>query len=65
MPPFAGPRARLCCTRYPVNILMEPSSMRTGKFTVSSRLQVLRYAAMSSDRPSSAAASSNCLSATS
>src|SRR4051812_12168416 len=44
MPPLAGPRAVLCCTRWPVNTRVVPSSMRTGIATVSARLGVLRTA---------------------
>src|ERR1700675_1042549 len=51
----------LCCTRQPVNTLTEPSSMRTGKWTVSSRLTSRRPRRASSDRPiTSAAASKRC-----
>src|SRR5213593_327326 len=42
IPPLNGPRASLYCTRYPVNTRIEPSSIRTGKFTVSSRFGCLR-----------------------
>ena len=30
MPPLAGPRASLCCTRKPRNTFTHPSSIRTG-----------------------------------
>src|SRR3972149_7232039 len=40
MPPLAGPRARLCWTRYPVNTFVLPSSICTGKLLASSLLQL-------------------------
>ena len=36
-PPLYGPRAPLCCTRYPWNTSMRPSSIRTGNDTLRSR----------------------------
>src|SRR6202011_2134934 len=59
MPPLAGPRLMLCCTRQPVNTCTDPSSMRTGKWTVSSRLTSRRPRRVSSERPMTSAAASN------
>src|SRR2546426_103021 len=58
MPPLAGPRLMLCCTRQPVKTWTEPSSMRTGKWTVSSRLTSRRPCRASSERPMTSAAAS-------
>src|SRR4051794_38451817 len=33
MPPFEGPRATLCVTRYPLNTAVSPSSIVTGTET--------------------------------
>src|SRR6185369_5986269 len=41
MPPFAGPRAMLCCTRYPSNTLVSPPSIRTGIETISAKRQLI------------------------
>src|SRR5258706_698948 len=61
MPPLAGPRLMLCWTRQPVNTRTPPSSVRTGKWTVSSRLTSRRPRRASSERPiTSAAASKRC-----
>src|SRR5436190_1068105 len=59
MPPLAGPRLMLCWTRQPVKTWTEPSSMRTGKWTVSSRLTSRRLPRASSERPMTSAAASN------
>src|SRR5882672_8678010 len=58
MPPLAGPRLMLCWTRQPVKTWTEPSSMRTGKWTVSSRLTSRRPWRASSERPMTSAAAS-------
>src|SRR5712692_9556256 len=58
MPPLAGPRLMLCCTRQPVKTCTEPLSMRTGKCTVSSRLTSRRPRRTSSERPITSAAAS-------
>src|SRR5579884_1727144 len=58
MPPLAGPRLMLCCTRNPVYRCTEPSSWRTGKWTVSSRLTSRRRRRVSSGRPRTSAAAS-------
>src|SRR2546430_1063633 len=58
MPPLAGPRLMLCWTRQPVKTWTEPSSIRTGKWTVSSRLTSRRPARASSERPITSAAAS-------
>src|SRR6266516_3755078 len=58
MPPLAGPRLMLCWTRQPVNTWTEPSSNRTGKWTVSSRLTSRRPWRASSERPMTSAAAS-------
>ena len=42
MPPFAGPRATLCCTRNPVNTLICPLSIFVGMETSSTRFGVRR-----------------------
>src|SRR5512137_2728728 len=42
MPPLYGPRASLCWTLYPVWTLTDPSSILTGKFTVSSLFGLFR-----------------------
>src|SRR3954454_13691364 len=42
MPPFDGPRATLCVTRYPWKTLVEPSSMPTGTETSTDFLHPLR-----------------------
>src|SRR3981081_1412629 len=47
-----------CCTRQPVNTCTDPSSMRTGKWTVSSRLTSRRPRRVSSERPITSAAAS-------
>jgi hypothetical protein len=39
-PPLNGPRALLCCTRYPLNTLKPPPSMGTRTWTVTSRVGV-------------------------
>src|SRR2546430_15261272 len=59
MPPLAGPRLMLCWTRQPVKTWTEPSSMRTGKWPVSSRLPSRRLPRASSERPMTSAAASN------
>src|SRR3989304_5519977 len=51
MPPLNGPSASLNCTRYPVNTLSLPSSIFTGKFTVSSRFGVLKSSIRAGSRP--------------
>src|SRR3989304_5812481 len=51
IPPLNGPRASLNCTRYPVNTFRLPSSIFTGKFTVSSRFGVLNSSIRSGFRP--------------
>src|ERR1700704_4471694 len=61
IPPLAGPRLMLCCTRHPVNTRTDPSSMRTGKWTVSSRLTSRRPLRASSDKPMTSAAESKRL----
>src|SRR5437879_9561740 len=40
MPPFDGPRAMLCCTRYPVKTFNCPLSIFVGMETSSTRLGV-------------------------
>ena len=37
IPPLVGPRTGLWCTRYPVKMRTDPSSIPTGKCTTSSR----------------------------
>src|SRR5216684_379387 len=58
MPPLAGPRLMLCWTRQPVKTCTELSSMRTGKWTVSSRLTSRKPRRVSSERPITSAAAS-------
>src|SRR4051812_28386842 len=65
MPPLAGPRPRLCWTRKPVKTWTEPSSIFTGKWTVSSRRGSRRTRRMPSSRFRRSAARSNCRCATS
>src|SRR4029450_7558919 len=60
MPPFAGPRARLCCTRYPVRTLTEPSSISVGTDTTSWRLGGRSPSRIPSSSPIFSAAVSNC-----
>src|SRR5713226_2272476 len=48
----------LCCTRHPVNTRTDPSSRRTGKCTVSSRLTSRKPRRVSSERPITSAAAS-------
>ena len=64
MPPLAGPRPRLCWTRWPSKTRVEPSSMRTGKCTVSCRRGSRSTAAIPGSRFSRLAARSNCCWAT-
>src|SRR6202171_3043935 len=59
MPPLAGPRLMVCCTRQPVNTRTDPSSMRTRKWTGSSRLTSRRPRRASSESPITSAAASN------
>jgi hypothetical protein len=65
IPPLAGPRVVLCWMRYPVKILMVPSSILTGKLTVSSRLVLLILATTPGSRFRWATAFSTCFRATS
>src|SRR3954469_485845 len=65
MPPFAGPRPRLCWTRKPVKTETLPSSIFTGKWTVSSRRGSPRTRRVPSSRLRRSAARSNCCCATS
>ena len=60
MPPLVGPRASLYCTRNPWKVRIEPSSMRTGRETWSSRIGSLRAAATSGSSLRILAHSSNC-----
>src|SRR5258706_3307096 len=55
MPPLYGPRAPLCCTRYPRTMSSDPSSRLTGTCTLISRCEVLTTSWSSSDRPISRA----------
>ena len=64
IPPLAGPRPRLCWTRCPSKTRVEPSSMRTGKCTVSCRRGSRSTAAIPGSRFSRLAARSNCCWAT-
>src|SRR5918996_2137327 len=59
MPPLAGPRLTLCWTRWPVNTWTLPSSIVTGKFTVSSRCGTRNTRRIPSSRSSFSAAWSN------
>src|SRR4030042_4342715 len=52
MPPLYGPRASLCWTLYPVNILIDPSSILTGKFTWSSLLGCFKTSSTPASSPS-------------
>ena len=58
MPPFAGPRAIECWTRYPVKTSMRPSSSTTGMLTVNSMAGWRRTLRIPSSNFSSSAASS-------
>src|SRR3990170_5961130 len=60
MPPLVGPRITLWCTRYPVKTRTDPSSMLTGKWTVSSRCGVARNSWMPRFSDSRPAAWENC-----
>ena len=57
MPPFAGPRAKLYCTRYPVKTSMPPLSRWNGIEKMIWRDGCVRIALIPGSRLSSAAAS--------
>src|SRR5712691_11372043 len=65
MPPLNGPIASLYWTRYPVNTLMCPSSIFTGKCTVSSRRGFFRTSSIPPSKFSLFPARSICSRATS
>ncbi len=60
IPPLAGPRAKLCWTRYPSNMRNDPSSIFTGKATISWRWASRRKARTPGFRPRRSAAASYC-----
>src|SRR5262245_5101047 len=60
IPPLAGPRARLCCTRYPSNTLIEPSSILVGMETTSWRFGLRRTSRSHASSFRLSAAVSNC-----
>ncbi len=64
MPPLAGPRDMLCCTRYPVKTSMFPSSIFTGNSTISWRSGSRRILRSPRSSPRRSAARSNCCCAT-
>jgi len=65
MPPLVMPLASLYWTRNPWNTLTEPSSMRTGNDTWSSRMGVLRIAVTSGSKSRISAHLSSCFCTTS
>src|ERR1700693_2807248 len=64
MPPLAGPRLTLCWMRNPVKTSTWPSSMVTGRLTVSSRWGTRSTRRRPGSRSSCSAALSNCVWAT-
>src|SRR5438132_9284627 len=60
MPPFAGPRVTLCCTRYPSKTRSPPLSSLTGNRTTSSRRTSRNTARRLDERLRISAALSNC-----
>src|SRR3954452_19730857 len=62
-PPLAGPRDRLCCTRYPESTCMVPSSRRSGTATCIDRRGVASSSCSPSSRPSCLTASASWCSA--
>src|SRR5262245_23445463 len=63
MPPFAGPRAMLCCTRKPSNMWIVPSSIITGSHWIVARRGFFSMSFTPASSLSRVAASSNCRSA--
>ena len=62
-PPLAGPRERLCWTRYPRRTSSDPSSRRSGTATSSERRGVANSWCSPSSRPRWVTASCSCSSA--
>src|SRR5581483_12449310 len=60
MPPFDGPRAMLCVTRYPVNARTEPSSIEVGIETSTAFLHCDSTATRRSSIPNVRATFSSC-----
>src|SRR5271156_630830 len=63
IPPLKGPLASLYCTRYPLNILVFPSSILTGKVTLITFFGSRRRRCIPSSSFSSSAAILSCSSA--
>ena len=60
IPPLYGPRDSLCWILYPVNTLIEPSSIRTGKLTVSSLFGLFNTSIIPESSPSFLPTTSTC-----
>src|SRR5690348_4721783 len=65
MPPFVGPRASLCFTRYPVKAWTRPSSRITGTETSTARLHCSSTVRTPSGTSNSVATRRSCILATS